>query len=540
MIGTLDLYYIPAHQFANRQFFIGTKTSYKLGSVSGVKYNGNLVQTLKLPDNALFAKFNVVGLGGKYYDVVSVDSSTQEQKSASIKIVFNPVITYISTAATISGYWERTPSMLVNGVKLGVTDDMLKTSRTVKLPNLGTAAGVETFYYQITAKYDLATSDSTKLCLYGGIVPWLSYYIPSGTASTWQIRSTQDTLYCALSHILNDIDTMTGLPSDSIVDVSVSARCPWKTSFSNPIYSIMAGSTPCAPVSDSPSYSVIPIIGSGAHDTTDKANALTLTLSDYERYCGRVMLTDEMGNDIAEIPTELFNSSNQLTYYCYGSSDFGGLFTHFKYLDNIIVMPEGRLPWVGDNWIDYQIRTMTYDREELARNISTVKQQYEIDAINAVGNAMMTSAVGAMSNPAGSLLGLAQMGLGLVTADMAKDMNIRDLYAAQSNKEALIKASPSNNYQVGYGLDYCHRSAQVGGAKLKIQTPANITSTDFDNFVAYRGWPCNKYATITPSTGYLKGILYSVPVSGTDPAGNGTEIDALRREIANGVRIVTA
>jgi len=283
-------------------------------------------------------------------------------------------VSFLNTSSTLTGYWERTPTRLINGIKLAITDDMLTTSRTVALPNLRTvAAGSPTFYYQITCKYDIATSDSSVLNLYGGIVPWQSYYVTNSIDTGWVIRDNYTEIYVPLRQLINDIDTVTQIPSDSIVDISISARCPWKTSFnsSNSRFAILDGTTQIAPV-DLGSVGIIKIIGSGADDTTDKTNALSLTLTDYERYCGRVVLTDEMGNDIAEIPTELFDSSNKLTYYCYGSSDFGGLYTHFKYLDTTIVILRvgclglamhgwiirfGRWHMTGPNWRELSIRS---------------------------------------------------------------------------------------------------------------------------------------------------------------------------------------
>lgn len=551
MIGTLDLYYIPNHQFANRQYFIGTKTSYLLGSITGVKYNGNMTQTLKLPDNANFAKFNLVGLGGKFYDVISVDSSTQEQKSSSITIMFNPVVTFISTAATISGYWDRTPTKQNNSATISIGDDMLKVSRKEYLPKLPSLWGNndKPMYIEICAKRDLDIGEGDdSIAFYGHWVPAYNFLLSYPSVGWYSaIDATTDSLYPTLKDFIYNIVDITGLPSASILSVSISPRCPWRyTQFApgtlteNTGFELRkANGTIITRKQYASDWCYNRIDGSYCGINSDVTTAKTLTLTEFEHYCGRISVVDERNNEVAVIPNEYFNTSHQLSYYCYAQSDISGIYTIFRYGDVVNVMPEGSLPWLGDSWADYMIQNQAYDRQELGRNISSIKEQRNIDMINAVGNGMMTAAVGSISNPAGAALGVAQMGLGMVTSQMSANLGIKDLQAAQSNKEGLIKASPTSNYSMGYGVNYITQSL-LGGAYIKIETPVSLTSTDYANYVSYRGWPCNRYATITPSTGYLKGIIYNVPVSGSVPLGNGPEIDALRREIANGVRIVTA
>lgn len=550
-IEAVDLYYIPNHQFANRQYFIGTKTSFKLGTVNGVKCTGNMMQTIKLPYSASFETFNMVGIDGKFYDVLSVDSSTQDGKTYSIQIALNPVVSFISTGANISGYWERTPTLQNPSANISIGDDRLYVSRKVYLPKISSVwgNGDKPMYVEICAKRDLDIGEGDdSIAFYGMWVPAYSFLLSYPSAG-WYFahNATTDCLYPTLKDLIYNLVDITGLPSASILSVSISPRCPWRYAQYKPgslaEYAAFglkkSDGTYITRKQFATGWCYNRIDGSYCAVSDDVATARTLTLTEFERYCGRISLVDERNNEVAVIPNEYFNSSHQLTYYCYAQSDISGIYTMFRYGDVVNIMPEGSLPWLGDSWADYLITNQNYDRQELSRNVSSVKEQRNIDMINAVGNGLMTSAVGAMANPAGAALGVAQMGLGIVTSEMSANLSIKNLQASQANKEGLIKASPTSNYSMGYGINYINQSL-LGGAYIKVETPKSLSSSDYENYIAYRGWPCNKYATITPSTGYLKGILYSVPVSGSTPLGNGTEIDALRREIAEGIRIVTA
>ncbi len=128
------------------------------------------------------------------------------------------------------------------------------------------------------------------------------------------------------------------------------------------IYSIMNGVTEIAPIDLSATRGIIELGDSGADITTDFATG-TITLTDFERYCGRVQVCDNLGNVIHEIPTDYFDASNQLTYSCGGVADYGGLYTKFSYGDIVLIWPEGKIPWITDSWNEYQAYTLSYDRQ---------------------------------------------------------------------------------------------------------------------------------------------------------------------------------
>ena len=545
------------HQPANRQHKIngfGTAAH----TVSNVKVTNDMNQTITLPWDADIDKANVAVIKSKVYDITDIRAATLAgNKSMELDLLYNPVSTMMKTGDTIYGIWDRTPSVQHKAFKVNIADDTLKTSRTIALPKLNDDTN-DLFYYQITAKYDYdidtGTEASSKLCLYGGGTAWNSQFFTHSSVSTL-IGATSSIYWVPLNKIVNDIDTVTGLPSASIVDVSITSRCPWKTAVSLGKIEIknIANDTVVPDITLSPDKGIIKLNKTAAATTTDKTTPGTITLTDYERYCGRVIVCDNLDNEIFEIPTEYFDASNQLTYYCYGSSDFGGLFTHFKFADKTLIWPEGRIPWIGNGWMDYQNTTMAYDREMLANNIEFNKQQATIDRQNALSQGIMNATyagmMGGMSIATNHVTGPISTGAGIGMSIASTEFQMRAItsqsrldrkrmVATQNAKDGLMKLLPSSNYQVGYGLDYIMRSLETGGAKIKIQTPANLTSTDFTNYISYRGYPCGKYASFTLTTGFLKGNMFSTPNDTYMPRGNGPEMDALRREIADGVRLV--
>lgn len=541
MRSTVRLLAVPSQQMANRQFALGMLFVYSEDAIEDVKVSGNLIQDIKVPYRDDFDKVNMAEIGGRYYDIIGIDNQTYFEQSSILRIRFNPICSILKPGMAISGWWDRTPVQLNPGERLNIGNDTLAPSRRVNLPALEgwEVGGTQThkpMFVQISAKYDTLNANSSTLTLYSTFAPYfpdiMSYpYVASYTGSNGR-------KYIPLMEIISNLDELTNIPSDSIIDVAISPRCPWRYSRRvNSGFDLLdangAVSTPQSHGVDW-TYNIInkKNIARDPNMTIDR----TLGLTAFERYCGRVTLVDETGTDICEIPTSYFNSGHALIYRVGSVSDINGIYTQLVIKGKIYTLPEGHLPWIGDAWADYSARSLSYDREALGRAVDTVNRQREIDNINAVAGGIMTASVGAISNPIGAVAGLAQMGLGVATAGMSADLAKSNLYADQAAKEGNIKASPSANYQTAHGLDYCYRSFIYGGAHFRIETPANLSSSDFDNYIAYRGWPCGKYASFNILTGYVKGNIFGL-TSSTDY--NGPELDLLRQEIAQGFRMVT-
>ena len=540
MYDTVHLYSVPNEQFINRQYFIGTKPS-PLVSYNNVRFTPEIVQSITLPNDAYIDQANMVKMNNRWYDIVSLESVTYEARTRNIGLAFNPVVTFLTPSTPLSGYWERTPTCQHRGARLNVADDTMKISRKVYLPK--TFEGL--YYIEICSKRDIVANEDS-LSWYG---MWgysdddypsspSEFGVPAGPDYFYPSHNQQ---FPPLGSLIENLADVTGIPSSSILSVCISPRCPWQ------YVDVPAGEGTASYIAlkKGPGYVTAKQFSSGKYYhridgsycdiSADMTTSKTLTLTNFERYCGRISLVDERNNEIAQIPNEYFDSTNKLTYYCYGQSDVAGLYTVFKYGDIVNIITEGTLPWLGDSWQDYILQEQLYDRQELARNITAMREQRNIDILNSTSSAILTGAVGLAGGGEAIAIGagLAQVGIGIATGLLQEQSQIKSMQKALKNKEGLIKATPTSNYSLGYGINYIQMS-KLGGAHIKIETPANLTEADMNNYVKYQGWPCNKYVTLTPSTGFLKGNLFS-DVSG----GNAVEINELRRELAEGVIIIT-
>ena len=264
--------------------------------------------------------------------------------------------------------------------------------------------------------------------------------------------------------------------------------------------------------------------------------ASTITLTDKERYTGTVSIVNQTGNVIGVIPTEYFDSNNQLDFTWQPYADYTGVYTVVKYSDQLVIIPEGQLPWVGDAWATYAARSREFDREAMLHAIRNSKEQLNIDIASGVSGAILTGTVGAASGSGllGLFGGIAQAGIDIWASTAKQQMTERDIRFQQQLLEARVKASPSTNYQTGYGLDYMR--ARDSGVQLgiRIDTPANLTDADFNQHMAQFGWPLNRLATVGLTDGFIKGQVYNMD-------GYGLMGERLRTEIANGcsIKVIT-
>lgn len=563
-ISTVYIYYVANQQLANRQYVL-QPSSTLLTTNNNIKNTGDFYQEIHIPYSASNATANMMKIDNKYYDILEVDNTTFKESSTVYKIALNPISTYITNGLTVTGMWDRTPTAINKGVKINMTTDAYKPSRSVILPYEGPKWGYEdkAFYVEISTRAGFNpgfNSSSTNTWIKGiaGTTRRYGFFVPFNidnlvdNTTGWYHVNDGSTLYPSLMQIMSVVtDVVLDEGSDTIASVAISPRCPWKYRITNvggyPVqFDIMTGTTAIASTTMKGGYDGIMLNGSGADNNEAWSTSTELVLSDYERYCGRVIVEDELGNDIAEIPTEIFSGTNSLSYYCYAVSDISGIYTVIRYNDKEIVIPEGQLPWLGNNWKDYMATTQSYDREMLKNSIDRTYDQAELDKRNAIANGVMNATyTGMMGGMSGKGATGAAIGAGMAIASTAitydtlskqAKLDVNYLKADLAAKEGLIKQSSPSNYQLGSGLNYLISSCTLGGAKIRIDLPANGSSSEFTNYVSYRGYPCNKYASFSLSAGYIKGNIHSLPTT----VGSGYAMNMLRKEIAEGCRILTS
>lgn len=564
MERTVDLLRVEQLQLANKQYVV--RSGATLGTViksypnTKISDDINLKVVLPVDDSDALKNVNMLRINQPngehdYYDILNIDTQTFYNKSIIVTAIYDAVASILSSSSVLAGYYDRARIPLNLGAKLSPTDDALRIDSILQLGQISGLGGKFhiPFYVEITTKHDIVSEDNSTLGIYGSFIDFDIRYMSQPQYLTWYVGDESGSPLLTLRDLISSIDVFPGIPSDSIVNVSISRRCPWKYRIikddgNNVGYCLRYADDTDVPVLIHPTEPVATIRGvfpihvstaNSVHIKESDEHSLerTFAITPMQRWCGEISIVDERGNTVGSIPTEYFDSNNRLRYKFYTISDYGMMYSIFEFADRQIIMPEGSLPWVGDAWLDYAIRSRDFDREEMRNAVASVYEQRNIDMINAVGSGMLTAAVGATTNPAGALLGVAQMGLGLVTSEMQADLAARNIHAAQNIREGRMKAAASVNYQTGYGLEYCQRSVSMGGARLEISVPANLTETEFNNFVQFYGYPAKKYASLQVQTGVIKANIYSM---NNIIEKNGPKMDMLRKLLADGIRIVVS
>lgn len=564
MIADIELYNVPEHQMANRQFVVGNLGS-PIATVSDVKVGNGPLLDIALPWDDAFANANIVKIGSRCYDIVGIDDITYAEKTIRLRLMYNAVTSLLrkdeNGKIIIDGWWERAPVQIGPIQSISPINSIFVENKRKPFNSLPIAAtDYYMFWVQITAKYDVTDTTSGDLTIYGTPVYYKRNAINEGS-DDFALKSTSNKTLLSLRDVICDLSETTGIPGTDIIDISVSTQCPFSRSFTLPHTFDLTDSNgdrvePVLAKDDKHLYKI-----NGSSASTYSSDKLKFSVRTKDLLAGNVCIYDAMRNKIIDVPKEYFRADDTIpntSYIQYQTSVIWDVFSlnsvvRLFYVENGIenyidvIIPGGHLPWVGNAWADYQAAEMNYDRELLSISIDTANKQRYIDMISSVGNSMLTVALGGAVNPIGSVAGIAQMGLGIATSEMQSKLDETKLYAVQNAKENYIKNSPSQNYQTGYGLSYLFHNSQafeepVGfwvrdGAGIRLETPYGITDSDIDNYIKYRGYPCGLYSSITlPKEGYIKGNIYNDFSS----IGNAVETDMLRKEIANGCRIVIA
>ncbi len=565
MLATVQLLRSAHTQLPNRQYEIGN-----IGSVrhtfTNVQVRDDLTMRLKLEDPADsgFGDINlarIVGPNGtQYYDIINIDSVSYKNRNIGLDLVYNPIASLITPGMVLSGFWDRTPILRQRGARVMPIEDTMGTSRIVPLPKLAVQnEGYKPFYVEVTAKrlIDALPSENNNMTIYGLFIDYSDWFPNRDSGAL--MGSDSSRYYLTLSEVINSISESMSLPSDTIVGISVSPRCPYETytpfwedqnrkgfklkyaSF-NDVPMIGNGTTGFIRVAPQWDASGEGIVRNRYVQAPDQYY-MTLDMNPYERAVGRMTLIDERGNEVFTVPNEWFDFSGSLKVRVYPVSDVGQQYTILHFLlpglpaeesDRMVIIPEGSLPWVGSAWADYVMREQGYDREMMALNVSSMRQQKDIDLANSASQAILGGAMAGVAGggPVGMAAGAGQFAIGAITSQWQFDLAVRNLEGAQAAKEKLIKNSPSPNFQPGHGYNYMYMSKKLGGAHFRIEMPMNLTEDIFNYYIRYNGYPANKYDSFTVVTGYYRGNLY------TSPAVDGPKLNMLRRIFSQGVRMV--
>lgn len=552
MISDVTFYSAPiSHR--NRVFPLGAPgAQYKKTTVKDALCVEDLAMRVHVDWFTDWDKCNLVYLhtSQEYYWINQMGTVTNNNKQVVFDLVLNPVTSYIKKGDTLKGVWDRLPTNVDGYIKETIGSDTMVISRTqsfTQLPEYTTniPAGVKAnvVWYEISTRRSLKTSSSLpkeKFTTYGG------FAITTSKNPLWDDRihgrgaSGTHYDYPSLKDIVNHYSGINeSATTEDIVSLSVSSRCPYdyytdeygnlKLTGADAYSDYINWTSPAEnPINE---VRLILYVFPTKSTLTPKSSTLTITLTPDEQKYGEINILNNQGSIVTNLPNELFkNGSLEIGVRCF--SDLNGLFSQLSFAGTQIRIPEGKLPYVGSAWAEYMARSMDSDRASMNLAISSAKEQRNIDAVMSISNAVTSGGLGwALGGKGGaSILGATTAITGLIGSELQGRLEERTARAEQEITENHAKQQLSNNFDVGYGLQYLVDECVGGGLMVSISMPNNLSSylPDYHNEYGYK---VQGVRTITVDEGYHKGRLLEFPI-------NGLKGDLLNNEFIEGLKLV--
>lgn len=544
MISDVTFYSAPiSHR--NRVFPLGAPgVQYKKTTVKDALCVEDLAMRVHVDWFTDWDKCNLVYLhtSQEYYWVNQMGTVTNNNKQVMFDLVLNPVTSYIKKGDTLKGVWDRVPNNVDVALKDPVVGGAMAIVSSTKLPKA--QAGI--CWVEMVLKKKIGESGE-RITRYGMFCNNPSV---DGKLSTTQIHAFTEFNdyydYPSMSMLVNNFGDIFDTPesTDIILSINASARCPYKNASNNGRCLTSQNGTPLKPKkfkqwttigSNSMFWCAYEIESTGSISPLEQT--VTISLSEEEMKSADVSILNGSGSVVSTIPTEYFGSSRQLTIKSRASSDYLGIYTDLDINGHFVRLNGSRLPWLGDAWLDYQARTMAYDRNSMELAISNAKEQKNIDIVTGVSNAVMTSVVGGaisgggVPGIAGGLaLGLTQVFTSGVAADMQMRLSERTARSEQELTEQNQKAQLSNYYSVGESvkalIDDC-----ITGYTVTVAMPTGYSNDFYTTQRDEYGYKAQGVRTITVDEGYHKGRLLEFPI-------NGLKGDLLNNEFIEGLKLV--
>jgi len=563
MIANVEFFTTPFSR-SNRHFpiFSAGSNTYRTAIVYDVKMNEDLDKIVDVPIFTGWENCNMARIGSNYYWITDATQSTKNKGSCTFKLVFNAVTSVLTPNQSVNAWWDRTPTRRGN-IPFTVEPDVLTLSKRGKAPILPKVVTpdlvqCQLFWVEVTFNYWASPGatlvDNSTFCRMGAFVAFdqanaiidenqMQQCVTIGKWTGGTPGSDYYVGYPSLWEIITDIDAVTGFPPSSIVDISISSRCPYdyqvfKESeghdsiclFDRRLNGYYPGvvrffdydrggglATVKRGMYDLDGL-IVYGIDNRAFPRLTSPKPISLSLSAMEQDLGQTSLCDELGNRVMQLPSQLGSLSGTVET----KSDYNGLYTYIKLNETqqVIRITDGKLPWIGDNWQEYRVRALNADRDALQFAIKQGHDQRNIDIMNSVSNGIVGGAIsgGMVGGPAGAVVGGAVGAVSVITSAIGSEaqrrLNERQLRHDQDYKERITRDSAPNFVNAGYGLDYIYGTLNKGLA-LELDMPTNTTSTEYSNYTAENGYPYAGLIAVTFSgSGYVKGRTPSNIVNG--------------------------
>ena len=505
--GAIDLYRLEGVSLSNGTYPLrgGTDpTPWK--TVTG-RYLTDLRQSIKLPYQAGMESVNILRFGGAWWWVLSMDTSTDQGRSVVMVVSYNAPTSLLIKGTTVNGAWGRLPTSSARIQRQAISSPMEHT-KTWELPKLPKSAG-QIYWVQATVQETATGGDATLTHRLGCFVT----YSEAGDTSE-EVAYATGKSYPSLADILTDAEGVYGVTADSILDISISVRCPWQWTYASggvitldsktaTAISVREGSKGVLYEIDKDPAFLAQVVGWSTFMTLDG-------ITDLEYASGQITLrTEDTATVASYTPTTV---SAESAWQIYTISDLTGVYTYIKANGYLSCIQEGHLPWSGTSWEQYRAYQLAYDRQAMEQSIDYAHQRQSLAIAEAGVNTLNSVAMGAMGgNPlsiiTGAISGVA--GLGIQTWASGEEQRIADSEArdTQALAERRAMGGPSTPYNTGYGLIYCATTVRTP-ASIWLEMPKGLTTELDDAYTAWFGHPSDHVGRVTVGAGYYRGEIY--------------------------------
>ena len=366
---------------------------------------------------------------------------------------------------------------------------------------------------------------------------------PTGSA-------TNSYRWMLLDELIQDPLGSLGL-TGTVCAINVSQFCPYAVLKSGTEYSIdMNLSTPLMPGSlisgtTYRAYYDIDSLTLNYQQVTRNHKDITITLTDFEKENGQVVIRDQNRNVIMDIPVEKNATTMTITEDTF--ADVSGIYTRFACGDSCIIHNGTSLPWGTSAWEQYRTYNMAYDRQALQNNIDSAYRSMNVTVLNGVSNAVIGGGIaggmkgGAGAGALGVSTGLASAGSSIIGGALQTKYAIKEARIEQDLTEQRMRGSPMTANNLAAGTNYIIQIHRFGGCSISLMMPAGFTDTEWTAQVAIWGYPSNKVlvAAQTFSAGYWKGrVTAFIGLINNDNSGdNGIQMDRIVSQIEEGIRV---
>lgn len=506
-------------------------STYMVHSVT-VKYAKGLQTSITVPSFTGYDTVNIVELDDKFYWATAWRESTTYNGSITYTLDFAAPTSFFRSGTSVKGNWHKLPSNNNPYLKDSITNDVYIEDSSVSptdlevgivqhsslLPNLDQRG----YWYHIIG-YD----SSNNLKKWAGFLPLVvndNKLVELGNVYVKANTGIVKNIYPNFYDLLKNINRYTGLDGDKVIDFSVSTRCPFtmeKTTVNTTYKAIRLYDVTNVAIDPTMVYDGYDANGDRAqfylYDISSyykpASQTITLTMTDLQVAIGDLSVKDWNGNSIMSLINE---SSKSIRFQTV--DDINGIYTIIKSDNQIIAVPEGRLPYLSNSWENYVAYQMDTDREIMDNAIKYAQYEKETNTITGIANATVNAvSTGVMTgvmagNPAGAAVGVAS-GIAGTAISLYENQRALELTTMKARDDFYLsqrqaRLEPQTAYNVGYGTIYCIMN-NISPLRVSIAMPRTVGQSYYNDWVAEFGYPAEGVQSVSISNGFYQGKLLS-------------------------------